>query len=81
MFVKYTILDFFKSVDYTKDSLFATIYLSGFFPETWALLLLPFILFAFPPVGVKRSPVRRLSIILLVKKLTTFLKSPGSIFS
>jgi hypothetical protein len=29
-----------------KKSLFATIYLFGFFPETWALLLLPFILFA-----------------------------------
>jgi hypothetical protein len=65
---------------FRKDSLFATIYLFGFFPETWALLLLPFILFALRAAGVKRSPVRRLSIILLVRKLTTLLKSPGSIF-
>jgi hypothetical protein len=51
--------------------LFATIYLFRFFPETLALLLLPFILFAVRAAGVKRSPVRRLSIILLVRKLTT----------
>ena len=51
-----------------------------FFPETW-ILLFPFLtLFSIRAVGTKRSPLRRLSIITLVRKLTTLLKSPGSIF-
>jgi hypothetical protein len=37
-------------------------------------------LFATRAAGAKRSPFRRLSIILLVRKLTTLLKSPGSTF-
>lgn len=49
----------------------------GLFPETWDRLLLLLPLFTPRVADAKRSPARRWSIILLVKKFTTLLKSPG----
>jgi hypothetical protein len=40
----------------------------------------PFTLFPDRATGAKKSPLKRQAIILLVKKLTTFLKSPAYIF-
>ena len=51
-----------------------------FLPGTRIPLFFFLTLFSISAAGTKRSPLRRLPMMTLVRKLTTLLKSPGSTF-
>jgi hypothetical protein len=78
--VIYTITKNLSRESYRKDSLFVTCSLFGLLLRDMGLALAPPHSLCRSHCRGKKSPSRHLSIILLVKKLTTLLKSTGSIF-